>query len=83
LAAELARAATGRSRLVPSGSDRRFADLAWHGNWLLRDLLQAYLEVGKTVDGLISDAQGDWRAERQARPAAGNLLDALAPTNFP
>jgi polyhydroxyalkanoate synthase len=25
----------------------------------------------------------DWRTERQARLAAGNLIDALAPTNFP
>ena len=25
----------------------------------------------------------DWRTERQARFAANNVLDALAPTNFP
>ena len=35
------------------------------------------------VDRLISDAELDWRTERQARFAAGNVLDALAPTNFP
>jgi polyhydroxyalkanoate synthase subunit PhaC len=52
------------------------------GNWLLRRVLQSYLAVGETVDGLISDAQLDWRAERRARLAAGNVLDALAPTNF-
>ena len=83
LTTQLARAAAGRSQLAPAGSDRRFADPAWHQNWLLRELLQAYLAVGETVDGLIDDADVDWRTERQARPAAGNLVDALAPTNFP
>ena len=83
LTTELARAATGRSQLAPGGGDRRFADPAWQENWLLRDLLQAYLAVGETVDGLIDDAAVDWRTERQARLAAGNVMDALAPTNFP
>ena len=32
---------------------------------------------------LIADAELDWRTERQARFAAGNVFDALAPTNFP
>ncbi|HXD67870.1 MAG TPA: alpha/beta fold hydrolase [Solirubrobacteraceae bacterium] len=83
LTTELARAATGRSQLAPAGGDRRFADRAWQENWLLRELLQAYLAIGETVDGLIDDAGVDWRAQRQARLAAGNVIDALAPTNFP
>jgi poly[(R)-3-hydroxyalkanoate] polymerase subunit PhaC len=83
LGTELRRAATGRSQLAPANGDRRFADPAWQENWLLRDLLQAYLALGETVDGLISDAGVDWRTERQARLAAGNVIDALAPTNFP
>ena len=83
LTTELARAAAGRSQLLPAGGDRRFTDPAWQENWMLRDLLQAYLAVGETVDGLIDDAGVDWRTERQARLAAGNVLDALAPTNFP
>ena len=45
-------------------------------------VLQGYLAVGETVDGLITDADVDWRAERRARLAAVNVLDALAPTNF-
>ena len=32
---------------------------------------------------MISDAELDWQTERQARFAAGNVLDAVAPTNFP
>jgi polyhydroxyalkanoate synthase subunit PhaC len=83
LGGELARVASGRSELRPAASDRRFADPAWETNPLLRGLLQAYLAAGSTVDGLIADAELDWRDERRARFAADNLLDALAPTNFP
>jgi polyhydroxyalkanoate synthase subunit PhaC len=83
LGAELARVIAGRSGRVPAREDRRFADPAWEVNWLLRRALQAYLAIGDTVDQLISDSELDWRAERQARFAAGNLIDALAPTNFP
>ena len=45
--------------------------------------MQSYLATCEAVDRLISDADLDWRTERQARFAASNLLDALAPTNFP
>ena len=82
LAAEIARVAAGRSQMRPAETDRRFADAAWKTNPLLRALMQTYLAVSGAVDGLISDAELDWRAERQARFAVGNLLDALAPTNF-
>jgi poly[(R)-3-hydroxyalkanoate] polymerase subunit PhaC len=83
LGAELARVAAGHSERAPAKGDRRFADRAWQQNWLLHRILQGYLAITETVDKLISDAQLDWRAERQARFAAGNVLDALAPTNFP
>jgi class II poly(R)-hydroxyalkanoic acid synthase len=82
LTAELARTAAGRSLLAPAKGDRRFSDPAWEGNWALRRVLQGYLAVGDTVDGLIDDARVDWRTERRARLAADNVLDALAPTNF-
>lgn len=83
LGAELARVAAGDSQQSPAKGDRRFADEAWEQNWLLRRFMQGYLAVGETVDGVISDAQLDWQTERQARFAASNVLDALAPTNFP
>jgi polyhydroxyalkanoate synthase subunit PhaC len=83
LAAELARVAAGRSERAPSRGDRRFADPAWELNGLLRRGLQAYLAIGDAVDGVITDAQLDWQSERQARFAATNLLDALAPSNYP
>jgi polyhydroxyalkanoate synthase len=83
LATELAHVAAGSSDRVAAKGDRRFTDRGWQENWLLRRLLQAYLAVGETVDELISDAEVDWRTERLARFAAGNALDALAPSNFP
>jgi polyhydroxyalkanoate synthase subunit PhaC len=83
LVREVARSAAGRSQLAPGRGDRRFTDPAWQGNWALRRLLQSYLAVVDTVDGLISDAHVDWRAERRARLAATNVMGALAPSNFP
>jgi polyhydroxyalkanoate synthase len=83
LGLELTNVARGQSEVRPSKRDRRFADPAWQSNWLLRRVLQTHLAASDTVDGLISDAELDWRHERQARFAAGNVLDALAPSNFP
>jgi len=83
LGAELAAVAAGRSELEPARGDRRFGEPAWRGNWLLHRVMQGYLAGCGTVDQLISDAGLDWRTERQARFAAMNILDALAPTNFP
>ncbi len=83
LGVELARVAAGQSEVRPVKGDRRFGDPAWQDNWLLHRAMQGYLAACATVDRLISDADLDWRTERQARFATGNLLDALAPTNFP
>jgi polyhydroxyalkanoate synthase subunit PhaC len=83
LGSELVRVAAGRSGKAPVQGDRRFRDPAWQQNWLLRRVLQGYLAIGETVDGVISDAALDWQTERQARFAAANVLDAVAPTNFP
>ena len=83
LGVELGRVAAGRSEVRPAKGDRRFGDRAWQDNWLLRRVMQGYLATCETVDRLISDAELDWRTERQARFAASNVLDALAPTNFP
>ena len=83
LGTELARVVAGRSVLAPPKGDRRFRDRGWEDNWMLRRVMQGYLATCETVDQLISDADLDWRTERQARFAATNVLDALAPTNFP
>jgi polyhydroxyalkanoate synthase len=83
LGGELARVFAGSSELEPAKGDRRFADRAWQESWLFRRLMQAYLALGGTVETLIDDAGLDWQAERQARFTVGNVLDAIAPTNFP
>ncbi|HEY1592387.1 MAG TPA: alpha/beta fold hydrolase [Solirubrobacteraceae bacterium] len=83
LGGELASIAAGRSERAPARGDRRFTDPAWRESWLWRRSMQSYLAVLDAVDGLIDDASLDWRTERQARFAASNVLDAVAPTNFP
>jgi polyhydroxyalkanoate synthase len=83
LTSELRQVVRGRSDIAPPRGDRRFTDPAWAHSWLFRRLLQGYLAVGQTVDGMISESDVDWRTERRARLAAGNVVDALAPTNFP
>ena len=80
---ELARIAAGRSGVAPAKGDRRFKDEAWEGNPAFKRLAQSYIATGKYVDGLMDDAQLDWAEERRLRFVAENLLDALAPSNFP
>ena len=81
--AELGRVAAGASQLTPLKGDRRFSDRAWQESWLFHRLMQSYLALDATVDGLVDDAQLDWRADAQTRFMLENLLDAIAPTNFP
>jgi polyhydroxyalkanoate synthase subunit PhaC len=83
LAAELGKVAAGRSELEPEKGDRRFKDKAWQHNPAFRRILQAYLAAGKAVDGVISDAELDWRSDRRVRFSAENVFDALAPSNSP
>ncbi|HUR84873.1 MAG TPA: alpha/beta fold hydrolase [Solirubrobacteraceae bacterium] len=83
LTTELAKIAAGRSDIEADKRDRRFKDQAWRENPVFRRLLQTYLATGRTVDGLICDADLDWASERRVRFAAENVLDALAPTNVP
>jgi poly[(R)-3-hydroxyalkanoate] polymerase subunit PhaC len=83
LASELARVASGSSELKAPKGDRRFGDRAWEQSWLFHRLMQAYLAVEDTVDGLVDDAELDWRNNQKVRFMLDNLLNALAPTNFP
>jgi len=83
LAAEFARIGAGTSVLAPHRRDRRFADPAWTGNPLLRRIVQAYLAAGQTADQLVADAALDWRDDKRVRFAAGNLIEALSPSNLP
>ncbi|MEA2267603.1 MAG: poly[(R)-3-hydroxyalkanoate] polymerase subunit PhaC [Solirubrobacteraceae bacterium] len=83
LGAELARVAAGRSELEPPRGDRRFRDPAWNENPAFRRLAQGYLALARTADRLVSDADLDWAAERRVRFAVENVVDAIAPSNFP
>ena len=82
LAAELAKIAVGRSE-VRRPRATAASGTAWAQNPAFKRLAQSYLAAGGTVDGLVDDAGLDWRAERRVRFAAENVVDALAPTNFP
>src|SRR5947209_1613847 len=83
LARELARIGLGRSEVGPAKSDRRFKDPAWSGNPAFRRLGQAYLAAAKTLDALLCEVELDWSEERRVRFATENVIDAIAPTNFP
>jgi polyhydroxyalkanoate synthase len=83
LGLELARVVVGGSDLAPSEGDRRFTDRGWADSWVCHRLMQGYLAVGESVDGLIDDANLNWHAEQRIRFVTRNLLDAVAPTNFP
>ena len=83
LGAELARIAAGRSEVAPTKGDRRFKDPAWQGNPIFRRVGQSYLAVGATLHNLLEDAELEWDQERRLRFTLDNLVDALAPSNFP
>lgn len=83
LAVGLARAVAGSSERKPEKGDRRFSDPAWEENWLFRRLVQGYLTISAEARALIDDAELDWDNEQQVRLVVDNLIDALAPSNFP
>ena len=81
LAAELASIAAGRSAIAPQPRDRRFSDPAWSGNPLLKRTLQTYLAVGQAAEGLLADAELDWRDNTRLKFVLTNLTAASAPSN--
>jgi len=83
LAAESRRVVVGTSTLAPNKRDRRFTDVAWVENPLLRRLVQLYLAGGRTVEQLVVDADLDWRDEQRVRFLVDNLVEALSPSNVP
>jgi polyhydroxyalkanoate synthase len=83
LGSELARIAVGSSDVAPAKGDRRFGDRGWQESWLFSRLMQSYLALEGAADGLVDDASLDARTDRRARFMVENLLDAVAPTNFP
>ena len=83
LGAETGRIATGSTSVTPRRGDRRFSDVAWTENPLLRRLVQLYLAGEKTVDQLVIEADLDLRDRERVRFLLDNLVEALAPSNIP
>lgn len=83
LTGELAKVVAGRSELKLPRGDRRFRDPAWSASWFYRRVLQAYLALDATVNGVIGDAELEWSDDRKLRFTAQNVVDALAPANAP
>ncbi|WP_418057723.1 PHA/PHB synthase family protein [Pimelobacter simplex] len=83
LAGEAARIAVGASDVTPRRRDRRFADVGWTDNPLLRRLVQLYLASGRTLDQLVDDAALDPRDRQRVRFLLENVVEALSPSNVP
>jgi len=83
LGAEAGRILAGTSKVAPRRGDRRFSDIAWTDNPLLRRLVQLYLAGGQTVDQLIADADLDPRDRKRVRFLLENLVEAASPSNVP
>jgi polyhydroxyalkanoate synthase subunit PhaC len=83
LAMEYVRIGAGRSAVTPEPRDRRFTDPAWTDNPMLRRITQSYLAASSTLDGLVNDAELEWRDDQRVRFLAENLVEALSPSNIP
>ncbi|MBB5168497.1 alpha/beta hydrolase [Mycobacterium sp. AZCC_0083] len=83
LVRELGSIVAGRSHRAPARADKRFTDPAWQDNPLLHRIMQAYLSAAETADGLLADADLDWRDNDKMRFVADNLVEGLAPSNSP
>jgi polyhydroxyalkanoate synthase len=83
LGAEAGRVLTGTSTVAPQRGDRRFTDVAWTENPLLRRLVQLYLAGGHTAEQLVTDADLNARDGKRVRFFLENVIEAAAPSNVP
>jgi polyhydroxyalkanoate synthase subunit PhaC len=83
LTRELSGIAVGKSHRVPARADKRFADAAWQENPFLHRVMQAYLAGSETAEGLLADAQLDWRDNERMQFVIDNVVEGLAPSNNP
>jgi polyhydroxyalkanoate synthase subunit PhaC len=79
LARELGSVVAGRSDRAPGRADKRFTDPAWQHNPLLHRIMQGYLAVAETADGLVADADLDWRNAEKMQFVMDNLVEAPRP----
>src|SRR6201993_987882 len=83
LTRELGSIAAGKSQRVPARADKRFSDPAWQQNPLLHQIMQAYLAGSVPAEGLLSDAELDWRDKEKMQFVIDNFVEGLAPSNNP
>ncbi len=83
LGAEAGRILRGTSTVAPLRRDRRFTDVAWTENPLLKRLVQLYLAGSHTAEQLVTDADLDARDRERVRFLAENLAEAVSPSNVP
>ena len=83
LGRELGNIAAGKSHRGPARADKRFSDPAWQENPLLHRFMQAYLAGAETAEGLLADAQLDWRDNEKMQFVVDNIVEGLAPSNNP
>jgi len=83
LTRELGAIAAGNSHRVPARADKRFSDIAWQDNPLLHRIMQAYLAAGEAAEGLLADAELDWRDNQRMQFVLDNVVEGLAPSNNP
>jgi len=83
LATEFAGIAKGTSDIAPERRDRRFTDPAWNDNPVLKRTVQSYLAIGQTAEGLLADADLDWRDNTRLKFLLTNIIAASAPSNYP
>jgi len=80
---EAGRILIGTSSLAPHRRVRRFTDVAWTENPLLKRLVQLYLAGGMTVEQLAMEADLGPRDRKRVRFFTENIVEALAPSNVP
>src|SRR6201992_1697537 len=83
LTRDLGNIAAGKSHRAPARADKRFSDPAWQENPLLHRIMQAYLAGAETAEGLLADAQLDWRDNEKMQFVLDNVVEGLAPSNKP
>ncbi len=83
LGVEAGRILTGTSTVAPSRGDRRFTDVAWVENPLLKRLVQLYLAGSQTAEQLLVDSDLDPRDRKRVQFLLENVIEATAPSNVP
>jgi len=83
LAGDAAKIATGRSPIEPARRDRRYADRAWKHNAIFKGIAQGHAALALAIDELLDSAELDPADDYRLRLIAINLIEALAPANWP